>query len=511
MAFAPWENFEALVQSLLKPATPAATNPLDVASVAEAPKPGAVPKAPSPLSGFLQRPGFGAMAKTAARGLGWAGTAPAAASAGLMAAAGGNPLEAADPFMFARAVGEGAADIMLPESARKAAAQVGGVGGYIRGTGPFGLGEGARPPGPVAPPPVIPPPNAAELALQARENARDASVTAPYASPDAQAYIAAQQDQSRQADKILEALGTRVGRGIPATTVASRPGMPLGERVPSNPDSDMGQINTRIRNIMADPKAIGQFNEAQRLNRTGIMLSRDANGRAVFSNDPGAQPRTYQGADGQPTTDWAKTENYQSAIARAATERAQLTDIEAKREQADALGAVQKYKTVAGRKIAAELYLGGLQAGTARQNVAAHMAATAQKAENDRAKLGIELMTAIANNDEKAASATIKKIQAAAAGMEAASPGATPGSIAATAAGRTPSMHQAFDPNQIVTKPDDPRNVLINGVLKQLTPQRVVTQADWDAVRKKYPSKSVAEVTAGFVSQNGDLSGVARR
>lgn len=120
-----------------------------------------------------------------------------------------------------------------------------------------------------------------------------------------------------------ETYAGQTARGIAADASLARVDRAVGKS-----SGDTASINTRINNFRGNPQAVGDFNNAQSLNRTGIMLERDSSGNLTLRGDPNAKPKIYKGVDGQDTTNWSDTQEYQSAIARNAADKAELAKIE---------------------------------------------------------------------------------------------------------------------------------------------------------------------------------------
>lgn len=120
-----------------------------------------------------------------------------------------------------------------------------------------------------------------------------------------------------------ETYAGQTARGIAADASLARVDRAVGKS-----SGDTTSINTRINNFRGNPQAVGDFNNAQSLNRTGIMLERDSSGNLTLRGDPNAKPKIYKGADGQDTTNWNDTQEYQSAIARNAADKSELAKIE---------------------------------------------------------------------------------------------------------------------------------------------------------------------------------------
>ncbi len=119
-------------------------------------------------------------------------------------------------------------------------------------------------------------------------------------------------------------------------------------------DGSSAANDARIRGFGANPGRLAQLNEIQRLDRTGIVGSRDANGQISFTNDPTAQKRQYEVGDGSFTTDYNKSAQYaqgvqlanqDKAALAALTERQQFEKLEGDVARANAAGATGSLKT----------------------------------------------------------------------------------------------------------------------------------------------------------------------
>lgn len=236
-------------------------------------------------------------------------------------------------------------------------------------------------------------------AMVAREAARGAGLRAQGAAEAADpvgTIMARQQADSIAADTRLADVTAIAGRGAnPGPVERPDPRMPFGMPVGAQPDAQ--RVNQRIQNLMGSDKAISAFNEAQGLNRTGITLSRDANGRAVFTNDPGAPRKQYTAADGTLTTDWTKTENYQSAIARNAADKVALREIEDKNAIEDAKRGVRTATTGADRATATEILKSEMNRQALLRTAAFNASVEGRKANTDAQRLFIDAITAQAN------------------------------------------------------------------------------------------------------------------
>lgn len=248
-----------------------------------------------------------------------------------------------------------------------------------------------------------------------------------------------QSDDARQADALLRTIDAQVGRG----------GYGGG-------NAGMDASNERIRGFGANPQALANLNEVQRLNRTGITGTRLPNGTVEFTNDPNAPKRQYVGADGQPTTNWTDTQEYQSAMQRNASDQASLAVIERRNRFEDLARGVRSARTIPNKKIAADLYAAELQADTARGTAAQNNAVAMQEYRRKVAKdaqdfeLNAPGKRAQAEKDEAEARLSGVRLGAVAAATRA---GKSPEEIAAIAAGRpitdTYTFQQTLDPNQV--------------------------------------------------------------
>lgn len=176
-------------------------------------------------------------------------------------------------------------------------------------------------------------------------------------------------------------------------------------------------INERVRGFGANPAALANLNEAQRLNRTGITGTRQADGSISFANDPNAQKKIYTGADGKPTTNWNDTEEYQSAIQRNAADKGALAAIEKQNQFSDLQDNVRKARTVTGKKVATDILNTAVQADVAREN-AQGVRATAgaqlqRQAMKDNTDTQLKLLELQATLGDKAAETKLKQYKAA--------------------------------------------------------------------------------------------------
>jgi len=197
-------------------------------------------------------------------------------------------------------------------------------------------------------------------------------------------------------------------------------------------------INARARGFGVNPEARAAFNELQGLNRTGITMSRDANGQVLLSTDYNAPKRQYVGADGNPTTKWEETADYQQGLARAAADRAALAKIESDRQVNDAIATARTPATAARLNANVNMAQTLISAQAQRDNNAATTrvasAESQRKAQADQDKNFIDYMTAVANGDAKAAAAAKDRFALALSGQVLATDG--PKAAAAALSGR---------------------------------------------------------------------------
>lgn len=277
-----------------------------------------------------------------------------------------------------------------------------------------------------------------------------------------------------------------------------------------NPDA----VNSRIRGFGANPEALTGLNRAQELNRTGITATRQENGNISFSGDPAAEKKIYTGADGKPTTKWTDTEEYQSAIARNAADKAALSKIESKKEQEGALALAARPATTArlgaNATIAHALLTNQIQRETNAATNAATNAETARKTTADQHKAAVDYMNAVSNGDLKAQEAAQKQFQVAMAGGVLASGGGF-GAAAAAAGGRA-GPHTTF--GESVTSMPDPKTgalKIINhgtGEVKTVTPTpSLVTEGNITASMKAR-NLTRAQVIEQYKAAGHDISGL---
>lgn len=307
-------------------------------------------------------------------------------------------------------------------------------------------------------------------------NAMRAQAAADAADPTG-AVMRGQQANSIRADEILAGVTRQVGRGpdYSGPVERPRPEMPFGERVSGFNDAD--RINQRIRNLVGSDTALAGFNEAQRLNRSGITASRDANGRLSLSGTAGG--KQYTAADGTLTTDWTKTENYQSAIARNAADKAALGKIEDERKIEEGLGMVKRATTGADRATATELLKSEMNRQALMRTAALNAAVEGRKASTDAQRLFIDAITAQTNVGKTNLEAT-KLAGLLQAAQEARARGASPNEIATILGGgdTTPQYREAQNVIPSVD-PMAPKLVLNSktGAYEMRTPQTRATVA----------------------------------
>lgn len=181
------------------------------------------------------------------------------------------------------------------------------------------------------------------------------------------------------------------------------------------PDGGAGgteAVNERIRGFGTNPRALEMFNEAQRLDRSGIQATRDANGQITFSSAPSATPRQYQAPDGSLTTNYNQSAQYREGVARAATDKAQLDAIERQRALETAQENVTNARTPKRLAAATEVLKSMLALEGQRGQTAVAVAAAQSKAGLDQSRLMLDFLKGKAEIGDKEASALIKQLTA---------------------------------------------------------------------------------------------------
>lgn len=164
---------------------------------------------------------------------------------------------------------------------------------------------------------------------------------------------------------------------------------------------DTADINARIRGFGANPQALGNLNEAMRLDRTGVQATRDENGQITFSSAPGAQTQQYQTPDGKLTADYTKSAQYLGGVQRAQADAARLAELTNERDLNDAAANVRNATTVNGQRTALAVLAAKLQLQSTREK-------TAATAGTERSKLLQELFLKAPGAQKEASEAAIK-------------------------------------------------------------------------------------------------------
>ena len=348
-----------------------------------------------PASGAAPKLGYGARALNALKMLGKGGlaTVPFQLAAGDIASRANNPNFQPDTSAsVVENAGGAATGIQRPSLGESRTA--------LRTTGALGVdvaAQNARELARTAPPsaaPVADPSKQPHTAGPIGPNTAQAQIDAA-----ADPRIAEKADRDR-ADTLLTTIDAQVGRGGYGAAGGY---------------AGADAINERIRGFGADPAALANLNEVQRLNRTGITGTRQANGTIMFSNDPTAPKKTYTGADGQPTTNWEDTQEYQSAIRRNAADTAKVGAIE-QRDKFEALEtAYRGAKTVTGKRLAAER-LNTEMTLAAQRDIAGGVRATAgaqlaRQTQKDSVDTQMKLLELQASLGDKSAETKLKQLK----------------------------------------------------------------------------------------------------
>lgn len=199
--------------------------------------------------------------------------------------------------------------------------------------------------------------------------------------------------------------------------------------------------SARIRAIRDNPQALAAFNQAQDVNATGVTASRDARGGLVIGG-AGNQVKRYIGADGKPTARWEDTEEFQSATARAAKDKATLANIEAKKELEQAKHDMRVARNPRRLAAATAAYTKLLDAQFEKDKLAATLGLSGEelqrKALHDQLDFMIRSQTGAAAARRDTAAAGVNEMALAAA-ERARARGASEEEVAAIAMGRAPT------------------------------------------------------------------------